>query len=253
METAPLLATEWEAVDETTWEFSLRNNVTFHNGDPLTADAVVRSFDRVFEQWSWVPGWIGVTSDGVTAVDDTTVRFETTDPFPAFPGTISHQYFGIQHPDENETPTGTGPFEVDEVTAGQSITLTPFADYRDGTATPTELTFEWIKDPNTRVLSLEKGSVDIAQQIPKSRATALVEASETGIDTYLTPEAGLVAVNLYRSPTDDEQLRKALNWLSTRARSSRMFSTILASQHMDRFRLLFHGQFTMNSRPTGQT
>ncbi|AEM59132.1 peptide ABC transporter substrate-binding protein [Haloarcula hispanica N601] len=212
METAPLLATEWEAVDETTWEFSLRNDVTFHNGDPLTADEVVRSFDRVFEQWSWVPGWIGVTSDGVTAVDDTTVRFETTDPFPAFPGTISHQYFGIQHPDENETPTGTGPFEVDEVTAGQSITLTPFADYRDGTATPTELTFEWIKDPNTRVLSLEKGSVDIAQQIPKSRATALVEASETGIDTYLTPEAGLVAVNLYRSPTDDEQLRKALNW-----------------------------------------
>ncbi|EMA26839.1 ABC transporter substrate-binding protein [Haloarcula argentinensis] len=218
METAPLLATDWEAVDETTWEFSLRDDVTFHNGASLTADAVVHSFNRVFEQWAWVPGWIGVTSDGVTAVDDTTVRFETTEPFPAFPGTISHQYFGIQHPDESETPTGTGPYQVDEVKPGQSIRLTPFAGYRDDTANPTELTFEWIKDPNTRVLSLEKGSVDVAQQIPKSRATALADAPETAVDTYLTPEAGLVAVNLYRSPTDDEQLRKALNWAVDQSR-----------------------------------
>ena len=95
METAPLLATEWEAVDETTWEFSIREDVTFHNGDVLTAEAVVSSFDRVFEQFSWVPGWIGVEPDGVTAVDDTTVRFQTTEPFPAFPGTISHHYSAL--------------------------------------------------------------------------------------------------------------------------------------------------------------
>nr|WP_241430733.1 ABC transporter substrate-binding protein [Haloferax elongans] len=212
MKTAPLLATEWEAVDETTWEFSLREGVTFHNGDSLTADAVVSSFDRVFEQWSWVPGWIGVEPDGVTAVDDTTVRFQTTEHFPAFPGTISHNYFGIQHPNPNETPVGTGPFQVEHVEEEQSITLTPYENYRGGTAEPRELTFKWVKDPNTRVLSLQKGSVDIAQQIPKSRATALADADDTAIETQLTPEAGLVAVNLYTAPTDDEQLRKALNW-----------------------------------------
>ncbi|WP_396613567.1 ABC transporter substrate-binding protein (plasmid) [Haloferax sp. S1W] len=212
METAPLLATEWEAVDEMTWDFSLREGVTFHNGDSLTADAVVHSFDRVFEQWSWVPGWIGVEPDGVTAVDDTTVRFQTTEHFPAFPGTISHNYFGIQHPDATETPVGTGPFQVERVEEEHSVTLTPYEDYRGGTATPSELTFEWVKDPNTRVLSLQKGSVDVAQHIPKSRASDLSDASETAIETHLTPESGLVAVNLYTSPTDDERLRKALNW-----------------------------------------
>ncbi|EMA55523.1 ABC transporter substrate-binding protein [Halococcus salifodinae] len=212
METAPLLATEWTAVDDTTWEFSLRDGVTFHNGDSLGADAVVHSFDRVFEQLSWVPGWIGVEPDGVTAVDDATVRFRTTEPFPAFPGTISHNYFGIQHPDATEKPVGTGPFQVKNVEEEQSITLTPDENYRGGTASPAELTFEWIKDPNTRVLSLEKGSVDIAQKVPKSRATAIDEASETAIETHLTPETSLVAVNLYRAPTDDERLRQALSW-----------------------------------------
>ena len=212
METEPLLATEWEAVDETTWEFSLREDVTFHNGDVLTAEAVVSSFDRVFEQFSWVPGWIGVEPDGVTAVDDTTVRFQTTEPFPAFPGTISHHYFGIQHPDATEAPVGTGPFEVSNVEEQQSVTLTPYENYRDGTANPAELTFEWIKDPNTRVLSLQDESIDIAQKVPKSQAGTVNDASGTAIETNLTPTAGLVAVNLYKSPTDDERLRKALNW-----------------------------------------
>lgn len=212
MGTEPLLATEWEAVDETTWDFSLRKDVTFHNGDPLTADAVVQSFDRVFEQWSYVPGWIGVASDGVSAVDGSTVRFQTTEPFPAFPGTISHNYFGIQPLDTGETPIGTGPFQVESIKEEQSITLTPYEDYREGTATPTELTFEWVKDSNTRVQTLQKGSVDIAQKLPKSRATTLDNSSGTAIETQLTPQAGLTAVNLYKSPTDDEQLRQALNW-----------------------------------------
>lgn len=212
METAPLLATEWGALDETNWEFSLREDVDFHNGDPLTAEAVVHSFDRVFEQFSWVPGWIGVEPDGVTAVDDATVRFQTTEPFPAFPGTISHHYFGIQHPDATENPIGTGPFEVANVEEEQSITLSAYENYRDGAPAPSELTFEWVKDPNTRVLSLQDESVDIAQKVPKSQAGSVDDASGTAIETNLTPDAGLVAVNLYESPTDDERLRKALNW-----------------------------------------
>ncbi|AFK21098.1 MULTISPECIES: ABC transporter substrate-binding protein [Haloferax] len=212
MQTEPLLATDWEAVDETTWDFSLREDVTFHNGEPLTAAAVVHSFESVFEQWSWVPGWIGVEPNGVTAVDKHTVRFQTTEPFPAFPGTISHNYFGIQHPDATDTPVGTGPFQVSHVEKEQSVTLTPYEGYRNDAERPSKLTFKWIKDPNTRLLSLEKGSIDIAQTIPKSRASSVSDASETAIETGLSPSAGLVAVNLYKSPTDDELLRKALNW-----------------------------------------
>ncbi|RJT07857.1 ABC transporter substrate-binding protein [Halococcus sp. IIIV-5B] len=211
MKPVPLLATDWKAVDRTTWEFSLREDVSFHNGDALTADAVVSSFETVFENWSWVPEWIGVEPDGVTKRGAHTVRFETTNPFPAFPGTISHNYFGIQHPDTDD-PVGTGPFRATGTDEGRSVTLSSFDGYRNGAPAPSELTFRYVKDPNTRVLSLEKGTVDVAYEVPKSKAPSVDDAAKTAIETQLGPEAGLAAVNLYKAPTDDETLRQALNW-----------------------------------------
>ena len=49
LEYEPSLATEWKALDETTWEFKLRQGVKFHNGDPFSAEDVKFSFDRVLD------------------------------------------------------------------------------------------------------------------------------------------------------------------------------------------------------------
>src|SRR4051812_11136096 len=49
LEFEPSLATSWKALNDTTWEFKLRKGVRFHNGDPLTAEDVKYSFDRVLE------------------------------------------------------------------------------------------------------------------------------------------------------------------------------------------------------------
>lgn len=79
-EVAPLLATDWRAIDDLTFEFDLRDDVTFHNGDPLTADDVVFTFDRIMTegaidgQTSPRAGLIGPLSH-VEKVDDYTVRF----------------------------------------------------------------------------------------------------------------------------------------------------------------------------------
>src|SRR5699024_5166621 len=49
MEVEPGLATEWEQVDDTTWSFTLRDDVTFHDGTPFNAEAVVANLERVLD------------------------------------------------------------------------------------------------------------------------------------------------------------------------------------------------------------
>lgn len=229
MEPEPLLATDWEATDDTTWVFDLREGVSFHNGEPLTAAAVVNTFEAVIDRWSHVPGWIGLEPGNVEAIDDRSVEFVTADPFPTFPGTISHSYFGIVHPEtdaDSSTVVGTGPFRVERIESGESVTVVPFADHWRGegdaggdTENETdvrndppleELTFRYYEDPSTRVLALRNEELDLALEPPRNEVSELVDDGATSVDRQLAPRAGFGAVNLYEPPTDDEDLRRAL-------------------------------------------
>jgi peptide/nickel transport system substrate-binding protein len=69
-----VLAESWEAVDDVTWRFTLRQGVTFHNGEPFNADAVVFSLERLRNEELASPGAPGATPiDSITKVDDYTV------------------------------------------------------------------------------------------------------------------------------------------------------------------------------------
>ncbi|WP_458207925.1 ABC transporter substrate-binding protein [Haladaptatus sp. NG-SE-30] len=215
MELEPWLATEWKATGETTWEFTLREDVTFHNGEPLTAEAVVFSFKQILDEWSWAPGWLHVKKNGVKALDETTVEFTTTDPFPTFPGTIAHNMVAIQHPDRDRKAgevIGTGPFKVEKVKKEQFVETTAFEDYWNESPKLSELKFRVITDANTRALSLSAHETDVAYQPPRNKIKSLEKASKTNVETQGSPSAGYIGINLYKSPTDDAKLRKALNY-----------------------------------------
>lgn len=228
MELEPWLATEWEATSETTWEFTLREGVMFHNGEELVADHVVWSFEEVLAEWSYAPGWIHIEPGNVTALDEYTVEFETMDPFPTFPGTIAHNMIAIQHPDrsrENYEPIGTGPYQVEERKESQYVRTTSFADYWNGEAELEELTFNVIADPNTRALSLQNQEIDIAFEPPKSRVESLRGNDNTDVTTQLSPGAVYVGCNIYKAPMDDTKLRQALNYATAQ---SDLVETILS-------------------------
>lgn len=215
MELKPWLATDWEATGETTWEFTLREDVKFHNGDALTADAVVFSFQEILNEWSWAPGWLHVEKDGIKALDDRTVEFTTTDPFPTFPGTIAHNMVAIQHPDRNRDAKeviGTGPFAVEEIKEQQHVKTSGFEEYWGGAPRMKELTFRVIADANTRSLSLDAHEVDVAYQPPRNKFDKLKKSEDTQVKVQGSPSAGYVGINMYKSPTDDVKLRQALNY-----------------------------------------
>ncbi|SEH13279.1 peptide/nickel transport system substrate-binding protein [Natronorubrum sediminis] len=211
MEPEPLLATEWEQTDETTWRFDIREDVTFHNGAELSAEDVVASFEETIDYHD-ATGWINVEPDGVSAVDEYTVEFETVEPFPTLPGTISHNYFGIVHSEtdaDDDTAIGTGPFRLEE-RAGDDVTLVPYEDHWDVVPTAEELHLEVVDDPTTRVQALEGTDANVALEPPRSAVSGLEDAAETATERQLTPRTCFGGVNIYKEPTDDESLRRAL-------------------------------------------
>src|SRR5262245_18605627 len=83
LEYEPSLATSWKAVNDTTWDFKLRKNVKFHNGDTLTAEDVKDSFERVLDPKKKSPQYGNIRAiKEVKIVDPETIRLVTDKPFP---------------------------------------------------------------------------------------------------------------------------------------------------------------------------
>lgn len=214
MELVPWLASDWESTGEKSWEFTIREGVTFHNGETLTAEHVVWSFETILNEWSYAPGWLHLKPENVTALDDRTVEFVTTDVFPTFPGTIAHNMVAIQHPDrsrEDKTVIGTGPYQVANREKGQRVETEAFDDYWNGETRMQNMTFRVITDPTTRSLALENHEVDVAYSPPSSKIESLEQSDDTSVSTQTSPGAMYVGLHNYKAPTDDVKLRKALN------------------------------------------
>ncbi|MEM8664581.1 MAG: ABC transporter substrate-binding protein, partial [Pseudomonadota bacterium] len=152
-------------VDETTWEFDLRDGITFHNGEPFNADAVVASVTRIIdpENASEQMGYLNTIS-GAQKVDDDTVRITTTGPDPILP---SRMYWMKMIPPQHsesgnidEEPIGTGPYKFVEWDRGNSIVLEANPDYWDGAPQIDRVTYRFVGESGTRLSGLMAGEFD---------------------------------------------------------------------------------------------
>ena len=139
------LATDWTASDDgLEYTFSLRQGVTFHNGDPFTADDVLFTFARSSDpEQSNVSGILGNVA-GVDKLDDFTVRFRLTVPQASFlvkalerssgraMTIVNRRALEEMGPDQyGLAPVGTGPFRVTFHQLGQGVVLERNEDYYD--------------------------------------------------------------------------------------------------------------------------
>jgi len=182
----PALAESWEIMEPTRWRFYLREGVTFHNGNPFTADDVVFSFQRARSQGSDVGGKLpGVTE--VVAVDDYTVDFITETPNPILTAEFDTWYImdrewaeengadvvtNVAEAQErdfyaNRNANGTGPFIMQEYSTDTESVLVPNPDWWDeATHNLTEVHFTPIPADATRVAALLSGEMDMVYPVP---------------------------------------------------------------------------------------
>ncbi|WP_165875214.1 ABC transporter substrate-binding protein [Natrarchaeobius chitinivorans] len=204
----PQLASDWEAFDETTWRFSLQDDVTFHDGSELTASLAADALSAILE--ARPIGFTRLTPDSFRAVDEYELEIETTQPEPATPGNLAHPLMSLQHPEADE-PVGTGPYVAEGVTPDQPVEAVRFDEYRETVPEPS-LVFEGVSDPQTRSLRLESGETDVALDLPRGSYEELAANDDLEVRTETEPRTGMVMVNRYREATSDRDLRKALQY-----------------------------------------
>lgn len=175
MQPQPDLVTEYEQPDDLTWIFHLREDVTFQNGDALTADDVAFSLNRPSDDDGLLEYlyWNGI--DDVTAVDEHTVQIKTKEPMPTLIRLLAKSGGDIMPSkliDEIgleeffKAPIGSGPYQIRKWTPDDRIVLDAYDDYFGGEPTWDEVEFRVIPEASTRIGELLTGGVDIITDIP---------------------------------------------------------------------------------------
>ncbi|MEO0359961.1 MAG: ABC transporter substrate-binding protein [Pseudomonadota bacterium] len=174
----PLLATSWEALDDTTWQFKLREGVTFHNGEAFDADDVVFTLNWISNPENGVKvqrnvNWI----ESAEKIDQFTVNVNMKKPFPqAFeflsgPITIyPNEYYAEVGPDGMAAePVGTGPMKVVSIKTAEEYVFEKNPDYTwgspKGEAQVSKMVVKEIADVQTQIAELLAGGIDITADI----------------------------------------------------------------------------------------
>jgi peptide/nickel transport system substrate-binding protein len=235
-EIEPSLATEWTpSADNLVWTFTLREGVTFHDGSPLDAEAVVFSFERqrdpahparrATSQFSYYQNNFKAL-ERVEALDGKTVRFTLKEPYaPFLPALalfncaiVSPAAFASEGKDEEgrykynfaQKPVGSGPFVFEEWQKDARITLRANKQYWGGAPHVDKLIFKPIVNAQARLKELESGSIH-GMDNPELRDLDLIRKNP---DLRLLGGPGInvcyLAMHTGKKPFDDLRVRQAV-------------------------------------------
>ena len=208
------LADSWQMLDERTYLFRLRKGVTFHNGKPLTAADVKFTYDSVLDPKNHSPkrGQLRL----LQAIDELgpyEIRFRLSRPFAPF---LEHCTLGIipaGSPPSSQTtpPVGSGPFTVDSVQSGESVTLKANPNYWEGKPALSGIIFKIVPDAMVRVLEFKKGAVDFLQNdIEPDTLPWLRSQTDAAIETRQGTTFQYIGINLEHPILRHQKVRQAL-------------------------------------------
>lgn len=248
---APLLAESWESSEDgMSHTFTLKEDVTFHDGTPFNAEAVCANFDRWYN-WTGLAaseafgyyynklfkGYADSPADAVykscTPDGDYSVTIDLNKPFAGFVASLSLPSFSMQSPSALQefgadevggsaeapvlseyamgNPVGTGPYQFDEWAPGEQVTLKAYDGYWGEAGQIDEIIFRTIDDPTARRQALESGSIDGYDLVGPADTKAL---QDDGFTMVSRPPFTILylAFNQAIPELQDPKVREALSY-----------------------------------------
>lgn len=223
-EPQPWLASSVTAVDASTWEVVVRDDVTWHDGEPFTAEDVVFTFEyaTVAPTGRWTHHITEIPEiSSVELVEDDTVRFTCGFPCPEL-GTVTladipiiaeHIWGDVDEPrDVTDLPVGTGPYRLVDYDPATGYRFEAFEDYFAGPPLVGELVMPVIEDPSTTFTALRTGEIDVAAHLVPPELREEFSATD-GINVIPTAplEHVELRMNYTVAPYTDHAFRTALS------------------------------------------
>ncbi len=214
----PHLAASFEIIDDTTYEFVLRDDVVFHHGEPLTAEHVKYSIRRI--QDPAVPSPEAFEVEPITEIeiiDDLTFRLITEEPFAPILHGITFG-LGIHSPvaveeygDLRFQGSGTGPFRLVEYRPDEIVVFERFDDYFGPRPHLDRVEFHVITDDVARATALTAGDLDVAQFDTTAGTMPLRGQPGLTVNYVGQPTISHYHLNTRREPFDDTRVRLAMS------------------------------------------
>ena len=233
--------------DHLLYTFKLRSGVKFHNGQDVTPEDVIWSYQRCAEPDSadiiQVAAFAGVE---MYAEGDDTVCFQLQEPNNEFASYLTTAVLPKDYTEQDTQPVGTGPFKFVSRTAQESVVLERFDDYWGEKPDLTKVTYKIIENADSILLSLQSGAVDVFAHLTTNQIQQLGDGFHVEEGTMNLVQA--LYLNNAEKPFDDVRVRQALSYAVDRQQILDLafdgYGTLLGSSMYPAFSKYFDDSLT---------
>lgn len=215
MELKPVVAHSWEQTDETTTVFQIRENVKFHNGKPVDAEAVKKSIERALE--------ISDRDDVKFPVeeilaDGQKLTIKTTGMFATLLNNLADPVFMIVDTEEAAAedfkfnPVATGAFKVTEFTPDVGLTLHKHEEHWSGDIGVDVVNVKYLQDASARTMALQSGEIDFATQLGAKDLSLFEKNDEFNVQKGPNLRIFLLRLNKEKPYMNSLEFRQALSY-----------------------------------------
>lgn len=217
-EPAPCLAESYKQIDDRTWEFKLRDDVKFHDGEPMTAEDVVFSINRARNS-NYVSYVVDAISE-VKADGDYAVTIKTKEPYSPLLSNLTVPFTAIvpKHVVEKDEdafqkhPIGTGAYKFVEWKQGEYTKLEANEDYFQGAPKTKNLEMRVVPEASQRVIAIETGEADLAYSVSANDSSRVEKDDNLQLFKGASQSVAYLTINSQNDKFADKKVRQAIRY-----------------------------------------